>query len=136
MALNAQINGSWVALDAVRLPPLMPDQSFGRRHDGAYTWTVFDQHPSPGTGNSGYLGGPIWPEAADAFAVFPSPYTSQVTLRNSDGNTVRVTVRNALGQILTELELPANGEVTWTDPYPSGLRIFSRGTDVVRALKR
>ena len=136
MALNAQINGSWVALDAVRLPPLMPDQSFGRRHDGAYTWTVFDQHPSPNTGNSGYLGGPIWPEAADAFAVFPSPYTSQVTLRNSDGNADRVTVRNALGQILTELELPANGEVTWTDPYPSGLRIFSRGTDVVRALKR
>jgi hypothetical protein len=114
----------------------MPDQSFGRRHDGAYTWAVFHQNPSPNASNSGYLSNPEWTDKPDAFAVFPSPYTSQVTLRNSAVTVTRVTVLNALGQVLTKLDLPALSEVTWTDPYPSGLRIFTRGTEVVRALKR
>ncbi|MGA1364947.1 MAG: hypothetical protein ACO31C_08415, partial [Schleiferiaceae bacterium] len=101
-----------------------------------YTWAVFNQNPSPNASNSGFLGGPDWTDGPMAFAVFPSPYTSQVTLRNSDEIVAHVTVLNALGQVLTELELPAKGEVTWIDPYPSGLRIFTRGTEVVRALKR
>ena len=133
--LSRQIAGDWVVLDEVRVPPLMDDQSFGRRHDWAYTWTVFDQHASPNAANSGSLD---LPEAAGDVSVlgYPNPFTANFTLRNPTSQVIDFEVFNSVGQRLGSLSLPPNGEATWVDHGPSGMRIFYAEGQVLKAFKR
>ncbi|MEN9833174.1 MAG: hypothetical protein RL753_328, partial [Bacteroidota bacterium] len=108
LALNAQSNGGWVHLDEVRLPPLMPDQSFGRRHDDAFTWVVFDQFASPSASNSGTLSSPEL-NLRPALLAYPNPFASELTLVNSGATELVVTVTNAYGQLLGQHKIEAGG---------------------------
>ena len=123
LALNAQSNGSWVPLDEVRLPPLMPDQSFGRRHDDAFTWVVFDQFASPNASNSGTLSSPEV-SLRPALLAYPNPFTSELTLVNSGASELTVTVTNAIGQVLGQHQIQAGGMLRHFDTGAPGLRIL------------
>ena len=113
----------------------MDDQSFGRRHDGAYTWTVFDQHASPNTANSGIL---ALPESASEVRVlgYPNPFATTFTLRNPTSQALYFEVFNSMGQRLGSLTLPPDGESSWVDEGPSGMRIFQAEGHVLKAFKR
>lgn len=136
LALSAQYNVNWVRLDEVRLPPLMPDQSFGRRYDDAFTWVVFDQHSSPNGANSGAL---IAPEARlrPALLAYPNPFASELSLVNSGATDLVVTVFNAYGQLLGQHRIVAGGTLWHTDAGASGLRILhcSDG-QIIKVLKQ
>ena len=123
LALNAQSNGSWVQLDEVRLPPLMPDQSFGRRHDDAFTWVVFDQFASPNASNSGTLSSPEVSQRPTLLA-YPNPFASELTLVNSCSTELTVTVTNAIGQVLGQHQIEACGTLRYSDGGAPGLRIL------------
>ena len=123
LALSAQSNGSWVRLDEVRLPPLMPDQSFGRRYDDAFTWVVFDQHSSPNGANSGVLNAPEASLRAGLLA-YPNPFASELSLVNSGATELVVTVFNAYGQLLGKYRIEAGGTIRYSDAGASGLRIL------------
>lgn len=123
IALNAILNGTYVQLDAVNIPPLLPDQSFGRRHDDAYTWTVFDQHASPGSSNSGTLSNPEIPHRT-ALLAYPNPFTSELHLVNSGSTELVVTVFNGTGQQLEVLYLAPGAHLRSTDDGAPGLRIL------------
>ena len=123
LALSAQSNGSWVRLDEVRLPPLMPDQSFGRRYDDAFTWVVFDQHSSPNGANSGVLNAPEASLRAGLLA-YPNPFASELSLVNSGATDLVVTVFNAYGQLLEQHRIEAGGTIRYSDAGASGLRIL------------
>ena len=133
--LSRQIAGDWAILDEVRVPPLMDNQSFGRRHDGAYTWTVFDQYASPNTANSGSL---ALPESASVVRVlgYPNPFATTFTLRNPTSQALYFEVFNSMGQRLGSLTLPPDGEASWVDDGPSGMRIFHAEGHVLKAFKR
>jgi hypothetical protein len=133
--LSRQIAGDWAVLDEVRVPPLMDNQSFGRRHDGAYTWTVFDQYASPNTANSGSL---ALPESASVVRVlgYPNPFITTFTLRNPTSQALYFEVFNSMGQRLGSLTLPPDGEASWVDDGPSGMRIFQAEGHVLKAFKR
>jgi len=123
LALNAQSNGGWVHLDEVRLPPLMPDQSFGRRHDDAFTWVVFDQFASPSASNSGTLSSPEL-NLRPALLAYPNPFASELTLVNSGATELVVTVINAYGQLLGQHKIEAGGTLRHLDAGAPGLRIL------------
>ena len=123
LALNAQSNGGWVHLDEVRLPPLMPDQSFGRRHDDAFTWVVFDQFASPSALNSGTLSSPEL-NLRPALLAYPNPFASELTLVNSGATELVVTVTNAYGQLLGQHKIEAGGTLRHLDAGAPGLRIL------------
>jgi len=123
LALNAQSNGGWVHLDEVRLPPLMPDQSFGRRHDDAFTWVVFDQFASPSASNSGTLSSPEL-NLRPALLAYPNPFASELTLVNSGATELVVTVTNAYGQLLGQHKIEAGGTLRHLDAGAPGLRIL------------
>ncbi len=123
LALNAQSNGGWVHLDEVRLPPLMPDQSFGRRHDDAFTWVVFDQFASPSASNSGTLSSPEL-NLRPALLAYPNPFPSELTLVNSGATELVVTVTNAYGQLLGQHKIEAGGTLRHLDAGAPGLRIL------------
>ena len=123
LALNAQSNGGWVHLDEVRLPPLMPDQSFGRRHDDAFTWVVFDQFASPSASNSGTLSSPEL-NLHTALLAYPNPFASELTLVNSGATELVVTVTNAYGQLLGQHKIEAGGTLRHLDAGAPGLRIL------------
>lgn len=123
LALCAQSNSSWVRLDEVRLPPLMPDQSFGRRYDDAFTWVVFDQHSSPNGANSGVLNAPEASLRAGLLA-YPNPFASELSLVNSGATELVVTVFNAYGQLLEQHRIEAGGTIRHSDAGASGLRIL------------
>jgi len=123
LALNAQSNGGWVHLDEVRLPPLMPDQSFGRRHDDAFTWVVFDQFASPSASNSGTLSSPEL-NLRPALLAYPNPFASELTLVNSGATELVVNVTNAYGQLLGQHKIEAGGTLRHLDAGAPGLRIL------------
>ena len=123
LALNAQSNGSWVQLDEVRLPPLLPDQSFGRRHDDAFTWVVFDQFASPNASNSGTLSSPEV-SLRPALLAYPNPFASELTLVNSGSTELIVTVFNSYGQLLGQYRIEAGGTLRHSDGGAPGLRIL------------
>ena len=123
LALNAQSNGSWVQLDEVRIPPLLPDQSFGRRHDNAFTWVVFDQFASPNASNSGTLSSPEV-SLRPALIAYPNPFASELTLVNSGASELTVTVTNAIGQLLGQYRIEAGGTLRYSDGGAPGLRIL------------
>ena len=123
LALNAQSNGSWVQLDEVRIPPLLPDQSFGRRHDDAFTWVVFDQFASPNASNSGTLSSPEV-SLRPALIAYPNPFASELTLVNSCSTELTVTVTNAIGQVLGQHQIEACGTLRYSDGGAPGLRIL------------
>ena len=123
LALFAQSNSSWVRLDEVRLPPLMPDQSFGRRYDDAFTWVVFDQHSSPNGANSGVLNAPEASLRAGLLA-YPNPFASELSLVNSGATELVVTVFNAYGQLLGKYRIEAGGTIRYSDAGAPGLRIL------------
>ena len=123
LALNAQSNGSWVQLDEVRLPPLLPDQSFGRRHDDAFTWVVFDQFASPNATNSGTLSSPEV-NLQPALLAYPNPYASALSMVNSGTTELAVTVFNAYGQLLGQYRIEAGGTLRHSDDGAPGLRIL------------
>lgn len=123
LALNAQSNGSWVRLDEVRLPPLMPDQSFGRRYDDAFTWVVFDQFASPNASNSGTLSSPEV-SLRPALLAYPNPFASALSLVNSGASELIVTVTNAFGQLLGQYQIEAGGTLRHSDAGAPGLRIL------------
>ena len=123
LALSAQSNGSWVRLDEVRLPPLMPDQSFGRRYDDAFTWVVFDQHSSPNGANSGVLNAPEASLRAGLLA-YPNPFASELSLVNSGATELVATVFNAYGQLLGKYRIEAGGTIRYSDAGAPGLRIL------------
>jgi hypothetical protein len=135
LALNAQYDGSWVRLDEVRIPPLMPDQSFGRRYDDAFTWVVFDQHSSPNGANSGVLNAPEASLRAGLLA-YPNPFTSELSLVNSGVTELVVTVFNAYGQLLGKHRIEAGETLRHTDAGAPGLRILhcSNG-QIIKVLK-
>ena len=123
LTLNAQSNGSWVRLDEVRLPPLLPDQSFGRRHDDAFTWVVFDQFASPNAPNSGTLSSPEV-NLQPALLAYPNPYASALSMVNSGTTELAVTVFNAYGQLLGQYRIEAGGTLRHSDDGAPGLRIL------------
>ena len=123
LALNVQSNGSWVQLDEVRIPPLMPDQSFGRRHDDAFTWVVFDQFASPNASNSGTLSSPEV-SLRPALLAYPNPFASELTLVNSGSTELIVTVFNSYGQLLGQYRIEAGGTLRYSDGGAPGLRIL------------
>lgn len=123
LALNAQSNGSWVRLDEVRLPPLMPDQSFGRRYDDAFTWVVFDQFASPNASNSGTLSSPEV-SLRPALLAYPNPFASALSLVNSGASELIVTVTSAFGQLLGQYQIEAGGTIRHSDVGAPGLRIL------------
>ena len=123
LALNAQSNGSWVQLDEVRLPPLMPDQSFGRRHDDAFTWVVFDQFASPNASNSGTLSSPEV-TLRTALLAYPNPFASELSLVNSGSTELVVTVYNAFGQLLGQHRIEAGATLRHSDAGAPGLRVL------------
>ena len=123
LALNAQSNGNWVQLDEVRLPPLLPDQSFGRRHDDAFTWVVFDQFASPNASNSGTLGSPEV-SLRPALLAYPNPFASELTLVNSGSTELIVNVFNSYGQLLGQHRIEAGGTLRHSDSGAPGLRIL------------
>lgn len=123
LVLSAQSNGSWVRLDEVRLPPLMPDQSFGRRYDDAFTWVVFDQHSSPNASNSGMLSSPE-DTLRPALLAYPNPFASELSLVNSGATDLVVTVYNAYGKLLGQHRIEAGETLRHTDAGASGLRIL------------
>ena len=123
MALNVQSNGSWVQLDEVRIPPLLPDQSFGRRHDDAFTWVVFDQFASPNASNSGTLSSPEV-SLRPALLAYPNPFASELTLVNSGASELTVTATNAIGQVLGQHQIEAGGTLRYSDGGAPGLRIL------------
>jgi hypothetical protein len=135
LALNAQSNGSWVRLDEVRIPPLMPDQSFGRRYDDAFTWVVFDQFASPNASNSGTLSSPEV-NLHLALLAYPNPFTSELSLVNSGVTELVVTVFNAYGQLLGQHRIEAGETLRYTDAGAPGLRILhcSNG-QIIKVLK-
>jgi spore coat protein H len=135
LSLNATSNGNWVRLDEARLPPLMPNQSFGRRFDDAYTWTVFDAFSSPNSANQGYLSGPD-PVRINGFMAYPNPFTTQLTFVNSESVERTVRVYNAVGQQLHEQVVPAGGTLNYVDLGAPGLRVVhcSNG-QMVKVLK-
>lgn len=133
--LSKQVSGQWVVLDEVRLPPLMEDQSFGRRADFSYTWSVFDQHASPNAPNAGSLGGLIEPEGLRLVG-FPNPFSDQFTLRNPFSEPIVVEVYTSLGQRLGQFRVEAASEATWRDEGPAGMRIFTAQGQVLQAFKR
>jgi len=136
LALNAQSNGSWVLLDEVRLPPLMPDQSFGRRHDDAFTWAVFDQFASPNAPNSGTLSSPEV-ILSSALTAYPNPFTSELSMVNSGDTELVVCVYNAFGQLLQQHRIEVGGVLRHSDDGSPGLRILhcSNG-QTLKVLKR
>ena len=135
LALNAQSNGSWVRLDEVRIPPLMPDQSFGRRYDDAFTWVVFDQFASPNASNSGVLNAPEASLRAGLLA-YPNPFASELSLLNSGASDLVVTVFNAYGQLLGQHRIEAGETLWYSDAGAPGLRILhcSNG-QIIKVLK-
>ncbi len=135
MVLSAQSNGSWVKLDEVRLPPLLPDQSFGRRHDDAFTWVVFDLFASPNASNSGTLSSPEV-SLRPALLAYPSPFASELTLVNSGASELIVTVFNSYGQLLGQHRIEAGAILRHSDTGAPGLRILqcSNGQSI-RVLK-
>ena len=134
LKINSLVNGSWTTLDAVRVPPLMPDQSFGRRHDAAYTWVVFDQHASPNSPNSGSLGSQE-PARVPVLQGYPNPFASVFKIQNTGGLDLDVAVYSSLGQKLGTLRIAAYSEGVWQDNGPSGLRIFLAEGLVIKAIK-
>lgn len=133
--LSTQVGGQWVVLDEVRVPPLMADQSFGRRADYSYTWSVFDQHASPNAPNAGSLGGLLEAEQLQ-FSGFPNPYSDRITLRNPLAEPIVVEVFTSLGQRLGQIDVAAHSEATWNDDAPAGMRIFAANGHVLKAFKR
>ena len=123
LALNSLSNGNWVSLDKVRLPPLMPDQSFGRRHDDAFTWVVFDQHSSPNGANSGGLNAPEV-NLHPALLAYSNPFASELSLVNSGATDLVVTIYNAYGQLLGQHKIEAGGTLRHSDTGGPGMRIL------------
>lgn len=123
LALNAQSNGNWVQLDEVRLPPLLPDQSFGRRHDDAFTWVVFDQFASPNASNSGTLSSPEV-SLRPALLAYPNPFASELTLVNSGSTELIVNVFNSYGQLLGQYRIETGATLRHSDGGGPGLRIL------------
>ncbi len=95
-------SGTFHLLDEVQIPPLSPDQSYGRFTDGHPQWVVFDQHPTPNLANAGGLN--TSETIASNWTAQPNPFRAGTWIQSSESTSSHVEITNALGQVVKRFE--------------------------------
>lgn len=106
-------------VDNLHAPPMTKNQSYGRKWDAFPQWTLFGDHGSANTSNSGDLT-ITEPHPTLDLKTYPNPNTGQFTLANQSEQDCRVQVWNLNGQLLQILAISSKEDLTIVSKdYPS-----------------
>ena len=106
-------------VDQLHAPPMTSNQTYGRKWDAFPQWTIFGDHGSANSVNSGPLTLTDTPPTLGLKA-YPNPNTGQFTLSNQSEWDCRVQVWNLNGQLLQTIAINSQEDLSIvSEEYPS-----------------